>query len=128
MYTPATKANVQCSCGAMYHKYLAHCLLSKNWCPAAIKSSDWKKKTRELMTRKWAEKPHEAEVVCMCERNRFESWVSNCPHSLTGISQLATVPQTNAEDASRSAVFTILITRNTESPFYLILAFYSLFW
>jgi hypothetical protein len=38
----------------------------------AIKSSDWRKKTRELMVRKWAEKPYEAEVFCMYERNRFE--------------------------------------------------------
>ena len=103
-------------------------LIIKIWCPAAIKSSDWRKKTRELMARKWAEKPHEAEVVCMYERNRFESWVSNCPHSLTGISQLPTVPQTNAEGMSQSAIFTIFITHNTQSPFYLILGVYNIFW
>jgi hypothetical protein len=34
------------------HKYLLHCSLSKDWCPAAIKSSDWRKKTRELMAKK----------------------------------------------------------------------------
>jgi hypothetical protein len=93
----------------------------------AIKSSDWRKKARELMARKWAEKPHGAEVVCMNERNRFESWVRNCPHSLTGISQLPKGPQTNAEGMSQSATFTIFITSTSESPFYLILAFYNLF-
>ena len=40
----------------------------------AIKSSDWRNQRRELMARKWAVKPHEAEVVCVCESNRFESW------------------------------------------------------
>jgi len=49
------------------------------------------------MARKWAVTPHEAEIVRVCESNRFESWVSNCPHCLTGISQLLTVPQTNTE-------------------------------
>jgi hypothetical protein len=91
--------------------------LSKNWCPVAIKSGDSKRKTGELMARKWADKPYEAEVFCMYERNRFESWASNQPQSLTGISQLATVPQTNAEGMSQSAIFTIFITHNSESSF-----------
>jgi hypothetical protein len=116
MYTPATKPNVQCSCGVMYQPlsnicYTAH--YKKNWCPVTIKSSDWRKKTRELMARKWAEKPHEAEVFCMYERNRFESWVSNCPHSLTGTLQLPTVPQTNVEGMSQSAIFKIFITHTS---------------
>jgi hypothetical protein len=80
------------------------------------------------MAIKCADKPHEAEVVCMYERNGFESWVSNQPHSLTSISQLATVPQTNTEGMSQSAIFTTFITHNTDSPFYLILAFYNIFW
>ena len=79
------------------------------------------------MVRKWAKKPHKAEVICIYERNRFEPWASNCAHSLTGISQLLTVPKTNAEGMSQSAIFTIFITHASESPFYLILAFYNFF-